>query len=99
MNIIKFAAKVFAAPAVLILTLLQWVSLFFVSSTAVIFNLLAGLCFFLSVACYLTKTASGAECFRMLIMSFVIYILPHIAEWLIVRVITLKLLLLDFIRS
>lgn len=99
MNIIKFVAKVCATPAVMILTLLQWVSLFFVSCTAVIFSLLSGLCFMLSMACYLTKTATGTECFRMLIMSFVVYILPHIAEWLIIRVVALKLLLLDFIRS
>ena len=99
MNIIKFTAKVIAIPAVVILTLLQWVSLFFVSSTAMIFGLFSGLCFILAAACYLTKTATGTECFRMLIMSFVVYTLPHIAEWLIVRVITMKLLLLDFIRS
>ena len=43
MNIIKFVAKVCATPAVMILTLLQWVSLFFVSCTAVIFSLLSGL--------------------------------------------------------
>jgi len=99
MNIIKLTAKITAIPALLILTLLQWVSLFLVSSTAVILSLLSGICFFLSVACYLTKNATGTECIGMLIASFTLYSLPHIAGWLIVRIIALRLILLDFIRS
>lgn len=99
MKFIRFTLKIISAPAVVILTLLQWISLFFVGSTAAIFSLLSGTCFFLSAACYLTKNATGTECMGMLIASFMLYSLPHIAEWFIVRIITLKLLLHDFIRS
>lgn len=66
MFILKWFFKLLALPFLLALTLLFWAGVFVTSFSAVVFNLLACLCFFMAVAVLLFGLASGAEALRTL---------------------------------
>ena len=80
-------------------TLIQWAGIFLTQFSSVIFNLLAGLMFLLSVVGWLMGICTGAETMRMLAVGFVVFIIPHIAEWLIVRIAVINCNLRDFLKS
>ena len=66
---------------------------------AVIFNLLAGLMFLITIAGWMFGISAGAETLRLLAVAFVVFIIPHIAEWLIIRIAVINYGLRDFIKS
>ena len=99
MALIRMFFKLLALPLMLAVTLIQWVVIFFTSFSAIIFNLLAGLMFLLSVIGWLMGICTGAETIRMLAVGFVVFIIPHIAEWLIVRIAVINCNLRNFLKS
>lgn len=64
-----------------------------------IFNLLAGLMFLITIAGWMFGISAGAETLRLLAVAFVVFIIPHIAEWLIIRIAVINYGLRDFIKS
>ena len=99
MGLIKLFFKLLALPPMVAVTLIQWVGIFFTQFSAVIFNLLAGLMFLITIAGCMFGLTTGAEAFRMLAVAFVVFIIPHIAEWLIIRIAAINYGLRDFIKS
>ena len=99
MALIRMVFKLLARPLMLAGTLIQCVGIFFTSFSAIIFNLLAGLVFLITVIGFVFGVTAGAEAVKMLAVAFVVFIIPHIAEWLIVRVAALNYGLRDFIKS
>ena len=99
MALIKIFFKLLALPLIAAVTLIQWVGIFLSQFSTVIFNLLAGLMFLLSVVGWLMGICTGAETMRMLAVGFVVFIIPHIAEWLIVRIAVINCNLRDFLKS
>ncbi|RFZ79821.1 hypothetical protein DS742_06170 [Lacrimispora amygdalina] len=99
MILIKLFFKLLALPVVIIVTLIQWVGIFVTGFSAVLFNLAAGAFFMIALACLVTGVATGKEALQIFILSFAIFIIPHIAEWFIVRIAELNYLLRDFIKS
>lgn len=98
MNFIRLFFKLLALPVVIAVTLIQWVGIFATGFSTVLFNLAAGSFFMVAPACLVTGVATGAEAMQMFILSFAIFIIPHIAEWLIVRIDELNCLLHNFIK-
>ena len=99
MVLLRLILKMLALPLIAAVTLLQWAGIFLTQFSSVIFNLLAGLMFLLSVVGWLMGICTGAETIRMLAVGFVVFIIPHIAEWLIIRIATINYGLRDFIKS
>ena len=99
MALIKMFFKLLALPLILAVTIIQWVGIFFTSFSAIIFNLLAGLIFLITVIGFVFGITAGAEAVKMLAVAFVVFMIPHIAEWLIVRVSALNYGLREFIKS
>ena len=99
MALIKMFLKLLVLPLIVAVTLIQWVGIFFTQFSTVIFNLLAGLLFLLSVIGWLMGICTGAETMRMLAVGFVVFIIPHIAEWLIVRIAVINCNLRNFLKS
>ena len=97
--LIKLPFKLLALPVALVIALLSLFGVFVVSFSSVIFNLFAGLCFLLAVACYLTGQADGAESLKMLIMGFVVFLLPITAEAICTGLAGISGRLWAFIRS
>jgi len=99
MRILKKMLKV---PALLMLPLfsvLQWIGIFLTGLVVGILNLLVFLFAFTAGASYLMGLASGSEALKMLAVGFVFFILPVIAERIIIGITAIRCNLGDFIRS
>lgn len=99
MILIKLFFKLLALPIVITVTLIQWAGIFVTGFSAVLFNLVAGAIFMVALACLVTGVVTGTEAMQMLALSFAFFIIPHIAEWFIVRIAELNYFLRDFIKS
>ena len=86
MGLIKLIIKLLVLPLIVAVTLIQWVGIFFTQFSTVIFNLLAGLMFLITIAGWMFGISAGAETLQLLAVAFVVFIIPHIAEWLIIRI-------------
>ena len=99
MALIRMLFKLMALPLIVAVTIIQWVGIFLTGFSGIIFNLFAGLIFLITLICFALGVTAGIEALKMLAVGFVIFIIPYIAEWLIVRVVTLNYGLRDFIKS
>ena len=99
MGLIKLIIKLLVLPLIVAVTLIQWVGIFLTQFSTVIFNLLAGLMFLIAVAGWMFGIGTGVDTLRMLAVAFVVFILPHIAEWLIIRIAAINYGLREFIKS
>lgn len=99
MGLIKLIIKLLVLPLIVAVTMIQWVGIFFAQFSTVIFNLLAGLMFLITIAGWMFGISAGAEMLRLLAVAFVVFIIPHIAEWLIIRIAVINYGLRDFIKS
>ena len=96
MGLIKLIIKLLVLPLIVAVTLIQWVGIFFTQFSTAIFNLLAGLMFLITIAGWMFGISAGAETLRL---AFLVFIIPHIAEWLIIRIAVINYGLRDFIKS
>ena len=55
--------------------------------------------FLIAVAGFMFGIGTGAETLQMLTVAFVVFIIPRIAEWLIIRITAINYGLRDFIKS
>ena len=99
MALIKIFFKLLVLTLIVSVTLIQWVGIFLTQFSTVIFNMLAGLMFLIGVAGWMFGIAIGAETLQMLTVAFVVFIIPHIAEWLIIRIVAINYGLREFIKS
>lgn len=83
----------------LALTLLFWAMAFVTGFSAIVFNLLACLCFFIAVASLLFGIATGSEALRTLLIGFGVFLVPVMAQWLLGKVALLKDCVNDFIHG
>ena len=94
----RILRKLLKFPAMLMLPLfsiMQWLGIFLTGLAGSILNLLAFLFAFTAGASYLMGLASGSEALKMLAF----FILPVIAEQIIIGITALRCGLTDFIRS
>ena len=99
MVFLRLMLKILVLPLIVAVTLIQWAGIFLTQFSSVIFNLLAGLMFLLSVVGWLMGIITGTETMRMLAVGFVVFIIPHFAEWLITRIAAVNYRLREFIKS
>lgn len=83
MFLIRLLLKLFILPIVLILTLIQWLAMFVTSCSAFLFQFLAGLIFVVTALSYLLELENASEAMHWLRISFGFFIIPQVAEWLI----------------
>ena len=99
MFLLKFIAKIFVLPVLLAVIVIQWIGAFLTGLAGAVLGLLSALFSFVAGATFLLGLASGPEVLKMLAVGFVLFILPHIAEWIVIRITALRCNLADFIRS
>ena len=99
MIVLKTIVKLLPFPVVAALMLIQWIGIFLNSLSGVAAGILAFLFVLTGTASLLFGLASGLEFLKMMIAAFVIFLIPHIGNWLIERIILLRRLIGDFIRS
>lgn len=64
MGLIRLIIKLLVLPLIVAVTLIQWVGIFFTQFSTVIFNLLAGLMFLITIAGWMFGISAGAETLR-----------------------------------
>ena len=84
-----FLIKLLALPLVAVVTLIQWVAIFLTSFSAILFDLLAGIIFMITLAGLLFGVCTGLEALKLLAVSFAIFIIHSIAGCMIARVVDL----------
>ena len=99
MALIKMFLKLLVLPLIVAVTLIQWVGIFLTQFSTIVFNLLAGLIFLIAVAGLMLGIGTGTEAIQMMMVAFVIFVIPHFAEWLLTRIAAANYRLREFIKS
>ena len=97
----KFLKMILKLPALLMLlfSLIQWIGIFLTGLAGGILGLLSFLFALAAGASFLLGLTSGPVAFRLLAIGFVLFILPHIAEWIVLKITALRCVFAVFIRS
>ena len=98
----KFLKTILKLPALLMLllfSLIQWIGIFLTGLVGGGLGLLSFLFVLAAVASFLLGLSSGSEAFRLLAIGFVLFILPYIAEWIVLKITALRCVFADFLRS
>ena len=99
MLILKVIAKIILLPVLIAVVLFQWIGIFLTGLAGSILNILAFLFALVTGASYLMRLASGTEALKMLAVGFVFFILPVIAERIIIGITAIRYNLGEFIKS
>lgn len=99
MEVLRMLIKIPALLMLPLFSLLQWIGIFLTGLAGGIFGLLSLLFALVAGASFLFGIASGPEALKMLAVGFMLFILPHIAERMVIGITALRCNLADFIRS
>ncbi len=88
--VLLLPVRIVLLPVELALLLITWIAIFFTSMSAWIFNLVATLVFALTLFGRLTDTMPTDMFWKSMGFSFAVFIIPFIAEWIILRIIDLR---------
>ena len=99
MRVVKFSLKLLAIPLLLTVLAVQWALTFVVSLSGWIFHLLSGIIFATAILSGLMELCPWQEAGGMLILSFILFLLPHLAAVLVIRLVDAVLALRGFIKS
>ena len=98
MKVVKLGLKLLAIPLWLALLAVQWGLTFVVSLSGWIFHLLSGIIFATAILSGLMKLCPWQEAGSLLIVSFVLFLLPHLAATLVIHLVDVMLALRGFIK-
>ncbi|MCD7805207.1 MAG: hypothetical protein LUH03_08715 [Oscillospiraceae bacterium] len=99
MFLLKLPFKIIALPLVAVLALVKWAGIFLTHFSALWFDLFAGLCFLVTVLGYPMHVCTGQEAIRILVMGFVSFLIPVVADGVIATVAAVQSVLWGFICS
>ena len=99
MRLLRIIGKILAFPIMLIVTVFQWLFVFLVSFSSVIFYLLAGLFLLVAVLALIFGVATWPEALRAVLAGFVIFMILVIGQGLTAIIAVFREGLSDFIWS
>ena len=99
MMLIRWCVKMILLLVAFILMLFQWIGIFLNSISGVVMGILSFLFASTAMASLLFGLASGAEIMKMMAVAIVIFLIPHIGNWMIERIVLLRCVIGDYIRS
>ena len=99
MRVVRFFLKLLAIPILLALLVIQWGLTFVVSLSGWVVHLLAGIIFATASLSGLMELCPWQGAGGMLIVSFVLFLLPHLAAALVIRLVDAVLALRGFLKS
>ena len=99
MRIVKWILKIPALALMLATGLLRWIASFAVAMSHWIFYLAASVLFCLGLICFAFQEATFQQIIPLLAVSFILYILPHIAIGIVGGLAGLNARLRLFVRS
>ena len=90
MRMIRILLKVILFPIILALTLILWICIFLNSISGLIMGILSLIFALTGIASLLFGQVTSGECLKMMSAAFVIFLIPHIGNWLIERIATIQ---------
>ena len=93
MVIVKLIIRILLLPVRISLTIVQLVVMFITWLSATVFHILSGIICITAVLSYGFGQETGTEALRMLAAGFVLYILPMLGEWLVIKIAVWKMML------
>lgn len=99
MFLLKLIMKMILLPVMLVIILTQWIGIFLTGLSGGVMNILAFLFALVAGASFLLGLSSGPEALKILAVGFVFFILPVIAERIIIGITAIRCNLAEFIRS
>ncbi len=99
MNFIRLPLKLLGLPFLLITSLLQWISILLVSISSTILNMLLGVVSLIVMGSWMLGLTSEGNVICGLTLCLILFIVPYIAKWCVIRIAVLNSILKDFIRS
>ena len=98
MRVIRLILKIAFIPVVMIVTVIQWMIIFLISFSSIVFNLIAGLFLMVAVLSYLMGLCTGSEMMRMITIGFVAFMVPVIGEWILTVLIAVKMGMRELVK-
>ena len=98
MKVVRFSLKLLAIPILLALLAVQWGLTFVVSLSEWIFHLLSGIIFATAILSGLMELCTWQEAGSLLIVSFGLFLLPHLAAALVIHLVGTVLAPQGFIK-
>ena len=99
MKLIRWIVKMVLLPVAISLTLIQWIGIFLNSISRAVLGILSFIFVLTAAASMIFRLATWQECLAMAAFAFVLYALPYAGSWLIERIILLRCMIGDYIRS
>lgn len=99
MRLLRIVLKILALLMLPLFSLMQWIGIFLTSLAGSILGILSFIFALVAGVAFLFGLASGAEALKLLVIGFVIFILPVIAERIIIGISAIRCNLAEFIRS
>lgn len=99
MRVVRFFLKLLVIPLLLVLLAVQWGLTFVVSLSGWIFHLFSGIIFATAILSGFMELCTWQEAGSMLLVSFVLFLLPHLAATLVIRLVDAVLALRGFLKS
>lgn len=99
MRLPRIIGKVLAFPVMLVLTVIQWLFVFLISFSSIIFYLLAGLFLLVAVLSLIFGVETWPEALREILVGFIVFMVPIIGQGITAIIAVFREGLSDFIRS
>ena len=99
MRLPRIIGKVLAFPVMLVVTVIQWLFVFLISFSSIIFYLLAGLFLLVAVLSLIFGVATWPEALRAVLAGFIVFMIPVIGQGIIAIIAVFREGLSDLIRS
>ena len=99
MRLLRIIGKVLVFPIMLIVTVIQWLFVFLISFSSVIFYLLAGLFLLIAVLPLVFGVATWPEALRAVLAGFIVFMIPIIGQGITAIIAVFREGLSDFIWS
>lgn len=99
MRLLRIIGKILAFPVMLAVTVIQWLFVFLISFSAVIYYLLSGLFLLVAVLSLIFGLASWPEALRTVLAGFVVFMIPVIGQGITAIIAVFREGLSDFIWS
>lgn len=95
MVIVKLIIRILLLPVRISLTIVQLMVMFITWLSATVFHILSGIICITAILGYGFGQETGTEAVRMLVASFILYILPVLSGWAVVWLETIKIRLME----
>ena len=99
MRLLKIIGKILVFPVMLVVTVIQWLFIFQISFSSIIFYLLAGLFLLFAVLSLIFGVATRPEALRAILVGFIVFMIPIIGQGIIAIIAVFREGLSNFIRS